>query len=434
MTDTPLTELVCRFPAELTAIETRATDDELLTIAKRVAPDPSAFEQFPPYFWAARISTSRLDAHFTNMRPSTLKNFADESKEGRAFQDAHKTDSIMRTLGYSLGARYTGGNGDGVSSTTADYFTALNLDVTIDSFVNRMRLGLLRDVSVGFFGGEYICAICGREMLRDWDCIHLPGFNYTVEGDKKSERVLATAGVENAHLSEVSGVYDGSTPGAAILKAQREAENGRIKPEAARMIETRYRIHLPEKRLVVPGIQLLNNTATSNGGRDATTEGADMSGEQETPELEQARTRYNAAIEQFRSTLRSAGFTQEEPAELFQAVMTRFTEQDAELTQLRDVETSLRPMAAIGERHRKERIDRAITEGKRAFGAEFDETAERTLLESFDLDGVNRYGDANERIASKLFPGGRVTVDHDERETETKTTQRQENPAAYAGG
>jgi hypothetical protein len=59
--------------------------------------------------------------------------------------------------------------------------------------------------------------------------------------------------VENARLAETSGVYKGSTPGAVIVKAERDAEAGTMKPEARQLIEQRYRIHLPEKRVQVPG-------------------------------------------------------------------------------------------------------------------------------------------------------------------------------------
>jgi hypothetical protein len=69
------------------------------------------------------------------------------------------------------------------------------------------------------------------------------------------------AAIENAHLAEFSLVYDGATPGASVIRAQQEAEAGRIRPEQARLIEQRYRIHLPERRRVVQGASVPERTA-----------------------------------------------------------------------------------------------------------------------------------------------------------------------------
>jgi len=64
------------------------------------------------------------------------------------------------------------------------------------------------------------------------------------EGEGKRTQVC-TARIENAELVEVSAVYDGATPGAAIVKAEMAAERGRLSPAEYEMLETQYRIRLP---------------------------------------------------------------------------------------------------------------------------------------------------------------------------------------------
>jgi outer membrane murein-binding lipoprotein Lpp len=252
-----LDQLLFATPAQVTA---RATATELLELARsKAAIDPSIFEDRPPFFWQAEISNNRVDAYFTRMAPSTLQNFAADATAGVSFQNSHATNKLG--FGRSLLGQFVGPGGNGVSRCLADFYTIPGLrlhDVSTDDFILGVRAGIVSDVSVGFYGGEFRCNICGRDMMRDWDCTHIPGFEYEVattpqRADSPVQTVMAIAWIENAHLGEVSAVYDGACPGAAILKAQSEAENGRINPTHARLIEARYRIRLPEPRTTVRG-------------------------------------------------------------------------------------------------------------------------------------------------------------------------------------
>src|SRR4051812_47609407 len=106
--DSPLAQV---FPARLVLqAETRATAAQLTKLAREKALDPSIFddERFTPFFWTAEISNNRLDAYFTRMAPSSLKNYSEDLKAGISFQDSHQVDGIVRTLGQSLTGRYFG--------------------------------------------------------------------------------------------------------------------------------------------------------------------------------------------------------------------------------------------------------------------------------------------------------------------------------------
>lgn len=226
----------------------------LLALARNHAPDPSIFEDHPPYFFQAEVSSNRLDSYYTRMDATSLRNYAEDATAGVSLQNSHQWRSLG--FGRSVQGQFIGAQGNGVARTLVDFYSlpGLNLNgVATDDLIAGIRSGLVSDVSVGFYGGEYRCDICGRDMMRDWDCWHIPGFYYNVKdkdaksaksAKEKEEQVLATATILNARLSEVSTVYDGATPGALILKAERELEAGRLRPEMARTLEQRYRVSL----------------------------------------------------------------------------------------------------------------------------------------------------------------------------------------------
>jgi hypothetical protein len=238
-----------------------SVEEELLAIAEKRATDPSIFEEegSAPFFWLAQVSNNQLDAYHTTMDKSSLRNYAEDASAGVAFMNSHRTGTFVTDpelpLGHSLRGRFFGAQGNGVSRTEVSFYTIPNLDlngVNTNHFIRGVRSGVLHDVSIGFHGGDYICNICGRDMMRDWDCWHIPGQSYKPLDDEGhqidgAEEILARANIKNAHLSEVSSVYDGATPGACILKAFRmlESGDGRIKPAQVRLIEARYRIALP---------------------------------------------------------------------------------------------------------------------------------------------------------------------------------------------
>lgn len=263
------TNLIFASPAHVMSRTNAAT---LAILARQKgALDPSVFEERPPYFFTAEISSNRIDAYYTRMAESTLRNFAEDATNGVSFQNSHATNKLG--FGRSLMGTFIGGQGNGVSRVEADFYTIPGLrlhDVSTDDFILGVRSGIVSDVSVGFFDGQFRCSICGRDMLRDWDCMHIPGMTYDIRDPNGNviDTQQAVAWIENAHLAEVSAVYDGATPGAAILKAQSEAEQGRITPQAARLIESRYRIRLPSPITQVPGYTLSitgSTTANTNG-------------------------------------------------------------------------------------------------------------------------------------------------------------------------
>jgi hypothetical protein len=284
---------VFAYPATVTRATT--SSEELLKLAKKQARDPEIFEEHEPYFWSAVISNNQLDSYFTRMHKTSLKNYADEAAEGVAFLTGH--DAREQALGRSITGTFTGSSGNGVAKVTADFYTLRGLftnKVPSDEFIKGVRAGIISDVSIGFYGGMFRCTICGND-LWSWDCWHIPGVEYDKvdkNGEKTGEREICTAWVENSHLSEVSAVYDGATPGAAIRKAefeireasQREPEQ-RVKPESVRLLEARYRLRLPSlPATTVINVESMNSEAVAdrvmeriNAAATQATKGKDMS-------------------------------------------------------------------------------------------------------------------------------------------------------------
>lgn len=391
------------FPAVVTM---RAVDEAALERIRQRLTDPDILTEFPPFTWEAVISNNKLDAYFTRMMATSLRNYADDAEAGVAFQDSHKTDGMVRTLGHSLIGRYVGPGGDGIARTNAEFYTLTGLDPIIDSFVRRVRGGLARDVSIGFYGGKYTCSICGRDMLRDWDCWHIPGFEYVVvddKGNKTDKKVLATADIDNARLSEVSTVYDGATPGAAIIKAQREADAGRLRPEQATLLEARYRVHLSGAAQIFRGATV--ETKETPMPADPTSE---------TTPAPEPRELLPAAI---RSLFTQVGVTAEDT--------------ESGVRDLVEEIQRLRPLAADGKTYRSDLIKSALAEGARAHGEAFTPDPYLAILEAAPIETIKRMHNDWAAIGDKQFPGGRSTVDDDEQAREPQAAQNGVPDAAY---
>jgi hypothetical protein len=376
----------------------RATPSELLALAKDRAPDPSIFDQFPPFIWLNEISSDRLDAYFTVMdAETTLPNYARDAAAGVAVLIGHNTRELP--IGYSLTGtlEHTGD----VTRVLSDAY-ALQ-DAATAPVINRVRAGIVRDDSVGFSyaGAQCICSICNRDMWRDWKCWHIPGMRYK-RTDNPEDAVsdpngeLATGRIVNAHLAEYSLVYDGATPGAAVLQAQRAAEAGRITTEQARLIEQRYRINLPGKRLAIQGATM----PPENNGKDVS----------HTSTAAPAAAPLERAIQQ---TLERVGA----PNDLLIPAGVEW---------LADELARLTPLAKDGEQYRKDLIETAEQEAVRALGAEAG-AAQRAMLEAAPIALIKSFTTSWRAIGDASLKGGRLTAEKSDDEPEPAAWKKVES-------
>jgi hypothetical protein len=248
------------------------SESDLLKKAREIAFVPESFDDSPPRFFPVEISSSRIDAYFTVMDPATtLTNFATESNggddgKGVSVQNSHRTDELgwgRSVTGEKV--ETTDDAGDPLSIVRSIFFTVPDYapaGINSNYLIRGIDHGLITDISVGFYGGEYRCGLCGGDMFAGWfgmwgvECDHVPGMTYDrldpVTGDVVAQD-LAFARIVDAHLSEYSTVYDGATPGASILKARAMAEAGALAPDDVRRIEQRLAPQLRAHGIRLPG-------------------------------------------------------------------------------------------------------------------------------------------------------------------------------------
>ncbi len=213
------------------------TDDDMRLINQQ-ARTPLAPEQV--YIIPASISNQNVDAYFTRMTSQSLKNFADGATSGVAMCDSHAHYQMP------IGRSYYGEVAQGINGmethTLAYMVRGMQLPGSMksDDYITGMESGIYQDVSIGFIPDVYTCSICGLNMLTDPDCPHWPGQLYAVKG-MPDQQCIADV---DARLAEFSLVYDGATPNAMLLKAEREIELGRASTRQLRFVEDRCRIKL----------------------------------------------------------------------------------------------------------------------------------------------------------------------------------------------
>lgn len=336
-----------------------------------------------PFVWRAEISSDRLDAYYTHMSERTLRNFAADAAAGVTFLDSHD----HRQLGYGQSLTGVFEAGAGISRVLADFYTVPGIKfgsglsyASTDDFIRAVQSRLTRDVSVGFYDGDMICDICGKSFY-DWrECPHWPGVEYPV-GEQGEQTVTATFEIDDAHLAEVSAVYDGATPEAMIVKARQQAEAGELEPRVARILEVKYRIK-PDPRHVWPGVEIKE---------------------------------------------RSIPMTMTEPT-----LEERLEQAEHQLAEAAAEIERLRPLAQQGERYRAELIEEVLAEGVRANGDGFPIDAYREILAGTSLENILAMREQYAAQARKRFPGGRQTVDTDEPEAAAEQ-QAQSKPQRANG-
>lgn len=368
---------------------------ELMALAlEKHVYDPAILNERTPFFWSLEATNTLIDSYYTHMTLGTLGNFQADAKAGVAFLPGHRHSDLP--FGRSLDAQIETAMNPDRTRLTVDFYTMPGLTlnaVKTDDLINGIRSGILKDVSIGFQPGEMRCDICGRSMW-DWDCPHVPGMKYEVKGSDNVMRVVqATFAVDDAHLSEVSSVYDGATPRAEILKAEREAAEGRMKPDAVRMFETRYRMKLPEAKRTYTGVTL---------------EGKKLEFEQIVNQVREvlaidANTDLAGAVVQLKTELESSRGAQ--------AALVVAQKKVEELT----------PLADDGRAYRSDLVNEALVQGVRAFGDKFAKETYTDVLNRSSLAVIKQLSADWQAIGDSRFTGGRQSEDKgDKLETETK--------------
>ncbi len=404
------------FERAVPVVSTRKSQEQLLKIAKDRAYDPAIFDERAPIFFGAEFTSNRLDGYFTRMAPDTITNFVNGAREGVSFQDSHETRELG--LGRTLYAEKEE-VGDLVRGF-ADIFTLPGLP-DLDEFIYRYRAGIAKDVSVGFSGGQFMCSIC-NQSIWDWRCPHCPGIEYDVEevnakGEVISKsRQLAFAWVRGATLNEISAVYKGATPGAAILKAQREAAGGRMTPDVASLLENRYRgLNLRDAHRrwagtdfdlpVTTHLQPVTTHRLTDKGAEA------MPNETPVTALSQPGLEPGAEAVTRATSATVLAPANDEHSRLITDLVTTAGLPAEVSGDFRMVSTHLRQMVADGKAFRATVIEEALLQGVRLMGDGFDKEGTRALFETANVESIRKMADQWKAGADKQIPAGRQSLD-----------------------
>ena len=301
------------------------------------------------------------------------------------------------------------GKGDLPTRTEGEFYFLPDSEIggiNTDDLMRNIRAGVITDLSVGFYGGRWICDLCGEDYIRG-NCPHWLGMEYVPEDS--SAKQVATAAIHDARLAEVSVVYSGSTPGAAIQKVIRAVDEGQIEPEKVRVLEACYRVKLPGSRHVWAAPELPESRKETPMA-DTDARAPEGSAEWTLPALERERYRAlvtecglkpdaqpSAAVESLRSQLAS-----------------RETERDTAVTErdtLAAENERLKPQAEDGAKFRatlRKQVEETYIAAK---GDRANVAAKATAWDTGTIEFLQAELAEYEPERAARFPGGRLTTD-----------------------
>lgn len=209
------------------------------------SPELSADDVYIHYVEAA--NDNFIGDRYMFMGEQTLRNIARDAERGFAFMNSHRTGGFSGEptelpFGRTFAGRFEMFDGEGGprKRTVIGFYMKRGIHPngssgpSTDDMHAMIESGQLFDVSVGLWGGERICDICGNDLFArdtetgDYLCPHSPGSHagmspQQVEAQKGRgvTKGKASYTLENANCSETSAVYDGAVPGAGFQKAMK---------------------------------------------------------------------------------------------------------------------------------------------------------------------------------------------------------------------
>lgn len=375
------------------------------------------------YVFDAVPSNTAQDSRFTRQDPSSIRNYAQDALKGVALMNSHRGSPTYSPEGLELPiGRTFYGEVRGNELDQELYARVYMLrdwqpnprTANTDVLIRGIEAGTISDLSIGFRAGWYRCSVCGRDLF-DRDCPHYPGMRY--DGQR------AYAWVMDGHMSEVSLVYAGATPGAGIIKAVRAVETGAIDAREVRALEELYEVRM-SSATIWPVVDLSALKATNRPGdiRKGDKQSPEVGGESVLKgsefvalvlkglEGERAAKVQEAMKDLADDTLEAAAgriaslLATPEPT-------TQITELAAKVSELTQRVAELEPLAEQGRQYRQDLIEQALKEGVRAFGQSFDQEFWTRTFGQMSVEDVKHLRAQWEGVTRERFgPGGRQTT------------------------
>lgn len=365
-------------PLRILQSEKDATDEEMKLINRHSLKELSRDDVF---IYDGICSSDELDSYDTRMDPhTTLRNFAEELKEGTALLEGHNT--WVNPYGRSFDSETV--EKDGVVSVRGSWYiprnTVINATNTNDT-IKAIETGVIRDMSVGFGGSDmwYKCSADGKDL---YDTPYFPG-DIDEEGNKVFFWIM------DAHLREVSTVYKGACPGAYIEKVRSAVSEGALEENAVQKLEDRYRVRIlkDEER----------GTFFNTKKHRREIEEMEITKENITRALESGDLNRNDLVQVLED--KGVRFEQKEDVAIRNELGEAATV---------DAVKELKRHAEYGKKYREDLIADAVKERVAVQGEEFNaESYKRMLEKSDDVDYIKEEAESYRKLKGEKFGSGR---------------------------
>lgn len=245
---------------------------------------------------AEAANSSFISDRYAFLSTKTLKNIARNAQTGFAFMNSHRTGDLSHPselpYGRTIAGRYEKLD-DGTERALISFYMLRGQfpngqsGPSTDALHYGIDGGTIFDVSVGLYGGEAICDVCGGN-LNDWDeCDHYPGTDYNMTDEEvaaqKARGVsygMASYTLDDAYCGETSAVYDGAVTGAGFNKVLAGFKAGKLTGQCLSQAKAAYGPLLGKGDLNMPNP--IMDLATAIGDRIAAALGRNAS-EQHNP-------------------------------------------------------------------------------------------------------------------------------------------------------
>jgi hypothetical protein len=165
---------------------------------------------------------------------ATLRNIAKDATAGVAFMNSHRDGGLSHPQDLPMGKTFAGRYeqlADGRKRALVAFYMLRGVKPNGDNAPSTDDLhrtivgGTTQDVSIGLYGGDQVCDVCGNDVGDYEACKHDPGTAHDMTPDQQKAQIArgvtkgrASYSVDAAHMGEVSAVYDGAVPGAGFRK------------------------------------------------------------------------------------------------------------------------------------------------------------------------------------------------------------------------
>lgn len=168
------------------------------------------------------------------MTDRTLRNIAHDANAGVAFMNSHRDGGLSHPAELPMGKTFAGRyeqTTDGRKRALVGFYMLRGVypngqgAPSTDDLHRTIVGGTTADASVGLYGGDKVCDVCGNDVNDYKLCTHSPGTHTNMTPDQRKAQDArgvtkgrASYSLDAAHMGEVSAVYDGAVPGAGFTK------------------------------------------------------------------------------------------------------------------------------------------------------------------------------------------------------------------------